>query len=212
MTQDAAPTPPRQSGLWLHDWEALLIVDPQRDFCPGGALAVPEGNAIMPRLNALLERCRPARVYVSRDWHPTESQHFQAQGGQWPVHCVAESAGAAFHSELRLPSKAVVISKGQDANAEGYNAFEGSDAEGHQLATRLHRDGVRHIYLAGLATEYCVRATALAARVGGWQVTLLTDAIRGLRPEDAQRAIQEMQYAGVHLGTSTAICAPHRRE
>ncbi len=210
MARDAAHEPPRQSGLRLHDWEALLIVDPQRDFCPGGALAVPEGDAIMPRLNAFLARCQPARVYVSRDWHPAQSRHFQAQGGKWPVHCVADSAGAAFHPALQLPPAAVVISKGQDANAEGYNAFEGTDAEGHQLATRLHRDGIRHVYLAGLATEYCVRATALAARDGGWQVTLLTDTIRGLRTEDAQRAILEMQNAGAHLRTSIEICTPHR--
>ncbi len=209
MACDAAREPPRPSGLRLHDWEGLLIVDPQRDFCPGGALAVPEGDAIMPRLNALLARCQPARVYVSRDWHPAQSRHFLGQGGKWPVHCVAGSAGAAFHPALQLPPAAVVISKGQDANAEGYNAFEGTDAEGNPLATRLHRDGIRLLYIAGLATEYCVQATTLAACDGGWPVILLTDAMRGLKPEDAQRAILEMQNAGAHPRSSLEICAPN---
>jgi nicotinamidase/pyrazinamidase len=180
---------------------ALFIVDVQNDFCPGGALPVSDGDRVIPVLNRAIARFqaegRP--VYASRDWHPPDTRHFRPFGGPWPVHCVAGTRGASLHPDLRLPDNAVVISKGQDRNDDGYSAFEGSTDAGVKLIDDLRRRGVTTLFVGGLATDYCVRATALDARRAGLDVILLTDAVAGIQEQDSRRALEEMQEAGVSL-------------
>jgi nicotinamidase/pyrazinamidase len=180
---------------------ALLLVDVQNDFCPGGALPVPDGDRVIPVLNRMIERFqadgRP--VYASRDWHPPDTTHFREFGGPWPPHCVAQSNGAAFHPALRLPPHTIVVSKGQDRRDDGYSAFEGKTAEGRTLPEDLRARGVSELYVGGLATDYCVRATVLDARRAGIPVTVLTDGIAGIGRADADRSLEEMQQAGARL-------------
>lgn len=185
---------------------ALLIVDVQNDFCPGGALAVSEGDAVIAPLNRAAETIakRGGLVLASRDWHPAETKHFAAFGGKWPVHCVQNTQGAAFHPDLKLPDGAIVISKGTGSEDDGYSAFEGRADNGSTLHEILQAHGVQRLLVGGLATDYCVRASALDALRHGYAVVVLTDAIRGvnLQPDDSARALQEMQTAGAHLMTT----------
>jgi nicotinamidase/pyrazinamidase len=180
---------------------ALLLVDVQNDFCPGGALAVPEGDQVVPVLNAwtraFLAAGRP--VFASRDWHPANSVHFVTGGGPWPPHCVQGTPGADFHPGLAVPPEVVVLSKGMDpAESGGYSAFEAIDAEGRTLAERLRQAGVRRLYVGGLATDYCVRASVLDALRAGLAVTVIGDGVRGVdvTPGDSARALEEMKAAG----------------
>ncbi len=188
---------------------ALLIVDVQKDFCPGGALAVPHGDRVVVPLNRLAATfaSRHDPVYASRDWHPEKTSHFAAFGGTWPVHCVAGSEGAAFHPDLRLPPGATVVSKGQQADSHGYSAFDGRTPAGTALADDLRRRGVTHLYVGGLATDYCVRASTLDALHAGLHVTLVCDAIAGVdvHPGDSARALEEMKRAGATVATSDEI-------
>jgi nicotinamidase/pyrazinamidase len=182
---------------------ALLIVDVQNDFCFGGTLAVAGGDEVVPVLNRyvelFLERGLPA--FASRDWHPEESSHFSPYGGIWPVHCVQGSRGARFHMELKLPDEVVVISKGMDPAKDGFSSFEAVCENGLSFSESLAEKGVRHIFIGGLATDYCVKNTVLDALASGFSVTLLIDAIRGvdLKPGDAESAIREMVLAGAGI-------------
>lgn len=182
---------------------ALLIVDVQNDFCPGGALAVPEGDAIIPKLNAYIrlfaEAGRP--VLASRDWHPPETTHFVSGGGPWPPHCVQNTPGAAFHPDLALPRDAVIVSKGMGAQEDAYSAFDARDEASRSLGEHLRRMGVRHLYVAGLALDYCVKASALDAVRQGLRSTVLLDATRAVnvRPHDAELALEELLRQGVEL-------------
>jgi nicotinamidase/pyrazinamidase len=189
--------------------DALIVVDVQNDFCPGGALAVPEGDAVVPVLNEYARRFaeRGAAVLASRDWHPRESSHFQGYGGVWPVHCLRGTPGAELHPGLRLPEGAVLLSKGTGATEDGYSAFEARTDHGEGLAEVLRRRGVRRVYVGGLATDYCVRATVLDALDRGLAATFLLDASRGvnLQPHDAERAIEEMVRAGAGVATRERI-------
>lgn len=182
---------------------ALLIVDVQGDFCPGGALPVPEGDQVVPVLNRAIERFRQAGALVvaSRDWHPERSTHFAAYGGRWPVHCVQGTEGAAFHPDLKLPADAIVVSKGMGEDEDGYSAFEARTEDGVPLEDVLRNRGVRRLVVGGLATDYCVRASVLGALERGFEVLVLQDAIRGVdvQPGDSQRAIAEMQEKGARL-------------
>jgi nicotinamidase/pyrazinamidase len=180
---------------------ALLIVDVQNDFCPGGALAVPDGSRIIPVLNTVIERIgeRGGQIYASRDWHPPDTMHFKMSGGPWPPHCVAGTPGAAFHPDLRLPESTVFVSKGQDRGDHGYSAFEGTTEDGHPLEDALRDKGVTDLVVGGLATDYCVRASVLDARRAGFGVRLVADAIAGLDRDDERLAIEEMQEAGAVL-------------
>jgi nicotinamidase/pyrazinamidase len=183
---------------------ALLLVDVQNDFCPGGALAVPNGDRVIPVLNRVIDRFKAQGrpVYASRDWHPPDTTHFRALGGPWPPHCVAGSEGAAFHPKLHLPGDAIVISKGQDRNDDGYSAFEATTDDGRRLTEDLRARGISELYVGGLATDYCVRATVLDARRAGFPVTVLTDGIAGIGRDDEDRALDEMRRAGASLVSS----------
>ncbi|MDE2990344.1 MAG: nicotinamidase [Chloroflexota bacterium] len=180
----------------LRPTDALLIVDVQRDFCPGGALAVPDGDAVVPVLNQWIDAARDAgaAVFASRDWHPPDHVSFQEQGGPWPSHCVAETPGARFHPDLALPVSATIIDKGTDAGHEAYSAFEGTD-----LAAWLHAAGIERLWVGGLALDYCVRASVLdARRIAGLPVHLILSATRAVevQPGDGSRALDDMRSAG----------------
>lgn len=188
---------------------ALLIVDVQNDFCPGGALGVPGGDRVVEPLNRAAERFRAAGlpVFASRDWHPAVTRHFREYGGTWPPHCVQGTTGAGFHPGLRLPAGTLVVSKGTDPGLDSYSAFEGVLEDGTSLASCLERLGVGHIFIGGLATDYCVRSSALDAVRAGLRVTVLTDAVAGvdLEPGDSALAMEEMAKAGVRFATVDAL-------
>lgn len=179
---------------------ALLVEDVQNDFCSGGALAVPGGDEVVPVLNRYIDlfQGKGLPVYASRDWHPEGSSHFSAGGGIWPVHCVHGSEGARFHPDLKLPDDVVVISKGMDPAEDGYSSFEAFSSEGKSFSESLEERGVRHLFVGGLATDYCVKNTVLEALKKGFSVTLLIDAVRGvdLKPGDSEAALREMVLAG----------------
>lgn len=185
--------------------DALVVVDLQNDFCPEGALAVKDGDAIVPVVNRYLERFARAGapVFLTRDWHPAVTTHFQAYGGIWPPHCVQGTRGAEFHPGLTPPARAEVVSKGMDPTRDSYSAFQAEDESGRPLPDVLAARGIRRLYVGGLATDYCVRASALDALNGGFEVVLLTDAIGAvdLEPGDGARAIGEMRDAGAKFAT-----------
>lgn len=185
--------------------DALIVVDVQNDFCPGGALAVPEGDAVVEVLNQYARRFaeRGAPIFASRDWHPHESTHFRDHGGVWPVHCVQGTPGAALHPSLRLPSSVVLVSKGTGPTEDAYSAFQARSDAGLDLAALLLGAGIRRVFVGGLATDYCVKSTVLDARSRGFEATLLIDASRGvnLQPHDSEKAIEDMVRAGADLTT-----------
>jgi nicotinamidase/pyrazinamidase len=189
--------------------DALVVVDLQNDFCPGGALGVRDGNAIVPVVNRYLDRFgrAGAPIFLSRDWHPAVTGHFQAYGGVWPPHCVQGTSGAAFHPGLAPPPGAVVVSKGMDPQQDAYSAFQAEDPSGQALPAILAARGVRRLYVGGLATDYCVRATALDALREGFEVVVLADAIGAvdLAPGDGARALEEMRGAGARLTTLSEV-------
>jgi nicotinamidase/pyrazinamidase len=184
----------------MQDRDALIVVDVQNDFCPGGALGVERGDEVVPILNLYIERFHTAGlpVIATRDWHPAKTSHFKSYGGIWPVHCVQTTPGAAFHAGLRLGNDAIVISKGMAADEDAYSAFQAKSERGVWLAELLHELGVGRIFVGGLATDYCVKQTALDARARGFRVVVLRDAIRGvnLKPDDSEKALVEMRRAG----------------
>ncbi|MEK6531128.1 MAG: nicotinamidase [Deltaproteobacteria bacterium] len=178
----------------------LLIVDVQMDFCPGGSFPVEGGDEVVPVINRYVALFRDLNlpIIASRDWHPPESSHFKGHGGSWPAHCVQGTTGAGFHPELKLPRSAVIISKGIYVEEEGYSAFDGYDADGRRLDEFFARFSVDAIYLAGLATDYCVKATALEALKRAYKVFLLEDAVKGVDKNkgDSDRSVAEMVNAG----------------
>jgi nicotinamidase/pyrazinamidase len=184
---------------------ALLLIDVQIDFCPGGALPVPNGDRIVPVLNRYLGDAvsRGMRVYASRDWHPAVTSHFKPYGGEWPPHGVQHTPGARFHPHLQLPPSTIVVSKGDDPRRPGYSAFDGRTVEGSPLVDDLRQRGIDRLYVGGLATDYCVRASVLDARRAGFEVTLLGDAVAGIdvHAGDSDRAIADMREAGAAVST-----------
>lgn len=189
--------------------DALLIVDVQNDFCPGGALAVERGDRVVPVLNEYAARIdgEGGAVYASRDWHPSETRHFQSGGGPWPPHCIRNTEGAAFHPELALPAGAVIITKGDNPRDDGYSAFDGHASDGRSLADLLRASRASRLLIGGLATDYCVRASVLDAIDQGFDVVLLLDAIRGIDAEegDVARAIDAMLRAGATTATLETV-------
>lgn len=188
---------------------ALLVVDVQLDFCPGGALPVPKGDLVVPVLNRYIQlfRRRGSPIFASRDWHPRDSKHFQESGGIWPVHCVQGSRGADFHPELLLPEETIVVSKGTARWDNGYSALQGVTKNGTPLTMLLRHMSLDKLYVGGLATDYCVKESVLEAIREGFSVTLLADAVRGVqaRPGDIERAVTEMVEAGSELATLESI-------
>jgi nicotinamidase/pyrazinamidase len=180
--------------------DALVIVDVQHDFLPGGALAVAEGERIFAPLNALAPRF--AHVYATRDWHPADHSSFAQHGGPWPVHCVANTHGAAFDPRLELAHVHVVVEKGTARETDGYSGF---------AATRLEQDlrehGVRRLFIGGLATDYCVKATALDAKRAGFDAVVIQDASAAVNvdPGDEERALDELRHAGVAVARSDEL-------
>ena len=184
---------------------ALLVVDVQNDFCAGGALAVPQGDRVVDPINRLLATYAAvhAAIFASRDWHPSGSSHFVDRGGPWPVHCVADTPGAAFHPQLVFPHGTAVVSKGQAPDSDGYSAFDGTLPAGETLEVALRERNVGHLAVCGLATDYCVRASVLDARTRGLEVSVVREAIAAvnLRPGDETGAIDEMRAAGADIVT-----------
>lgn len=178
--------------------KALIVVDVQNDFCPGGSLAVANGDEVVAPLNQLikefLDRGEPA--FKTRDWHPPTAKHFTAYGGVWPVHCVQNTPGAEFHADLSDDPRVIVISKGTDEGADGYSAFDGTG-----LAQVLRDLRIEEVWVGGLATDYCVKHTVLDARREGFEVKALAHAMRAvnLKPTDGAQAIAEMSNAGAKI-------------
>lgn len=176
---------------------ALIVVDVQNDFCPGGTLAVEHGDEVVEPLNKLMEEFleRGEPVFKSRDWHLPETKHFSDYGGTWPVHCVQNTRGAEFHPDLLDDKHIRVISKGL-GDEDSYSAFDGTD-----LALQLQRLGVEEVWVGGLATDYCVKNTVLDALKNGFRVKALKYAMRPVEvhPGDGERAIDEMRQAGAEI-------------
>ena len=172
---------------------ALIIVDFQNDFTPGGALAVPDGDAIAPKINELAASGDYDLIVATRDWHPPDHGSFAAQGGPWPVHCVRDSDGAQLHPALDQRPIDVIVDKGQSPDTDGYSGFEGTDLE-----SLLRDRGITQVTVVGLATDYCVKNTALDALRAGFQVTVDSSAVRGVevQPGDSERALAEVRAAG----------------
>jgi nicotinamidase/pyrazinamidase len=183
--------------------DGLLLVDPQNDFCPGGSLGVADGDAVIPVLNAWAAAAEQAGtpIFVSRDWHPPKTIHFKEHGGVWPPHCVMGTEGAAFHPDLQLPKSAIVVSKGTDETEDAYSAFDARDDANRPLATLLRERGVQHLYVLGLATDYCVKFSALSGLANGFRVTVVPEGIRAvnLQPNDGEEALDEMRKAGAEV-------------
>ena len=173
--------------------EALLIIDFQNDFCPGGALAVEDGDAIAPRVNELLDSGGFDLVVATRDWHPANHASFAEQGGPWPPHCVQGTPGAELHPSLDRSKIDYVVDVGAGVDDEGYSGFEKSD-----LAEILRRNDIDAVTVVGLATDYCVRATALDALREGFTTTVDPEGVRGIDvdPGDSERALEEIRAAG----------------
>jgi nicotinamidase/pyrazinamidase len=186
--------------------DALIVVDVQNDFLPGGALAVAQGDAVVPVLNRYLAEFarRDLPIFATRDWHPPAHCSFREQGGLWPPHCIAGTHGAQFAAGLVLPSNARVVSKAVRAQADAYSGFEGTD-----LAGQLRQSGCRRVFIGGLATDYCVRASTLDALALGFDVVVLEDAVRAVdvQPGDGMRALAEMAARGAHIAAAGQVLA-----
>jgi len=191
------------------DKSALLVVDVQKDFCSGGALPVPGGDGVVAPLNRYIDDAveRGIPVYASRDWHPAVTNHFERYGGTWPVHCVQGTGGARFHPDLRLPQTSMVVSKGERPDRAGYSAFDGHTADGTPFLADLRRRAITHLYVGGLATDYCVKHSVLDALSAGLKVTLLEDATAGvdLHPGDSARALEHMREQGAVVARAGSL-------
>jgi len=175
---------------------ALLVIDFQNDFCPGGALAVPEGDEIAARVNELAGSGNFDLVVATRDWHPADHGSFEERGGPWPVHCVQGTRGAELHPALDQSRIDIVVDKGQNPGTEGYSGFDETE-----LATLLRERGIDSVTVVGLATDYCVKNTALDALREGFDVTVDGVAVRGVnvQPGDDERALDELRAAGARI-------------
>lgn len=195
-----------QNNLQPRTGDALLIVDVQNDFLPGGSLAVPRGDEVVTVLNRYLDifAMQNLPVYATRDWHPEHHCSFREQGGPWPPHCVAKTSGAAFSAALQLPPAAVIISKAMTVKQDAYSGFQGTD-----LHQKLHAAGIHRLFIGGLATDYCVLNTVRDALRLGYRVLLLGDAIRAVdvQPGDGLRAEAEMSKLGAQRITVEGVAA-----
>jgi len=178
--------------------DVLIVVDVQNDFCPGGALPVKDGHRVVPLINSLLRHFD--NVVFTRDWHPMDHCSFDYEpefvDGSWPDHCVQDTPGAEFHGDLRVGLAAPIVNKGTDPEREAYSGFDGTN-----LHERFQAWGIRRVYVCGLATDYCVKHTALDARRFGYETSVIVDACRGVdHPAgSAEAALEEMRAAGIAL-------------
>jgi len=189
------PTRSAQDKTAPQRGDALIVVDVQNDFLPGGRLAVPDGDQVVPVLNRYIAAftAKQLPIFATRDWHPADHCSFQAQGGPWPPHCIADSEGAAFAPGLKLSAGTTVISKAMTRDKDAYSGFEGTDLDG-----RLRDAGAQRLFIGGLATDYCVLNTVMDALRHGYEVLLLSDAIRAvnIKSDDGRNAEQEMIRVG----------------
>jgi nicotinamidase/pyrazinamidase len=209
----SAPPPPKRLPLAPErtrfdvasegEKRALVVVDVQVDFCPGGALPVPRGDEVVGVMNTWIERFRSAgeRIYVTRESIPPGSKHFRSAGGPWDPHCVADSDGEKLHPGLRVPWDATIVTKGAEGGEDTYSGFLGKTPDGRSFLAELRLRGVTHLFIGGLATDFCVRATALDGLKHGFKVTLIKEGMRAveLKPGDGERALDEMRKAGAKL-------------
>lgn len=194
--RSAIPQPDRKS--------VLLLVHLQNDFCPGGALAVKEGDLVIPVANAWIRffASEGFSIVATRDWHPENHCSFQAQGGPWPPHCVQGSRGSQFHPDLKMPPGTLIVSGATNARKEAYSGFDGTSLE-----DRLEDLEAQTLFVMGLATDYCVKQTVLDACRLGFRVVVLKDGVKGIdtQPGDSQQALQEMQSAGAVIAQSADL-------
>lgn len=187
--------------MQLNDKDALIIVDVQNDFCPGGSLAVASGDEVAAKASEIGAKFRisGARTFATQDWHPAKHSSFVEQGGPWPPHCVAGSNGADFHPSLSLPIGSSIIRKGTNVQEDAYSGFQGTGLE-----EQLRRLNVRRVFVCGLATDYCVLNTALDACSFGFETYVLTDAIAAVdaNPGDGEAALKRMLEAGARMTTT----------
>jgi len=176
--------------------DALLIIDVQNDFCPGGALPIPAGDRVVPVLNPWIDAATQAGlpVYLSRDWHPKHHPSFAEEGGLWPVHCLQDTPGASFHPELHIPPEAVVVTKGTRFDQDQNSAFDQTG-----LAVYLHKAGIQRLIVGGLAEDVCVLASVLDTRANGFAVSVIAAGTRPVTPAGGTAARREMRAAGAEL-------------
>lgn len=196
-----------QPPVDIRPGDALIVVDVQNDFCPGGALAVPQGDQVVPVLNRWIQRFSQAGqpIVYTQDWHPANHISFAERGGPWPPHCVQNTPGAQFHPDLVV--EGVVFQKGFDPDQEAYSGFAGHlqhrepGAGATELAAWLQEQGVRRVFVGGLATDYCVRATTLDALAAGFAACVIAAGSRpvDVEPGDGDKALAEMEAAGAHI-------------
>ena len=186
----------------IEDSDALIVVDVQNDFCSGGALPVDRGEQVVRHINRM--QLKFDVLVFTRDWHPHDHCSFsddpEFRDGSWPTHCVEHTPGAEFQGDLHVPLDAIILDKATDADTEAYSAFENRG-----LAERLRAKGISRVFVAGLATDYCVRATALDAKKEGFDTLLIEDACRGVTPETTEEALEEMTAAGIILCQSRDV-------
>ena len=183
---------------------ALIIVDMQNDFCPGGSLAIEGGNKIIPVINKYIKNFTKDRdlIVFTRDWHTADHCSFTQQGGIWPPHCVAGTKGADFHPDIVVPENAVIISKAASAEKDAYSGFEGTSSDSLMLDEVLKKKGINELFICGLATDYCVKSTVLDALNHGYRVKFLSDASSAVEVKsgDGNSAVKEMKTAGAEIG------------
>lgn len=174
---------------------ALIVVDVQNDFCPGGSLAVPKGDEVIGPINAMislaLKKKKP--IFFSRDWHPKVTGHFKNYGGDWPPHCIMYEEGAKFHHAIKIPKSAFIISKGMVSGEDAYSAFDGETLDGDMIDDLLRALKVTKVYVCGLATDFCVKATVISASEAGYKVVLLRDACRAVFPDKEAELLKTME-------------------
>jgi len=185
--------------LALRRGDALIVVDVQKDFCPGGALPIELGDEVVPVLNRWIAAASDAGVpvYASRDWHPQRHLSFTAAGGRWPPHCLQDSDGAKFHIDLTLPDSATIVTKGVRFDRDQYSVFDETG-----LATELRARGVKRVWIGGLAQDVCVRASVLDARREGFETIVIADGTRPVTRDGGDEANEEMRRAGARFETT----------
>lgn len=189
--------------------DALIVVDLQNDFLPGGALGVTEGDKIITPINhaiaIFLKKNLP--VFYSRDWHPADHCSFQQNGGSWPAHCIQDTEGARFSPYLKIPQNPLIFSKGTRAQEEEYSAFHAVDTAGREVQQALAKLGIKRVFIGGLATDYCVLSTVLDLLKAGYRVTVMTDACRAVdvAPDDGESALVKMIAEGANILTTGEI-------